>query len=200
MLSAALLILAMTPGVSDAIFRDGYDAGLCPAGRQTRANISYGDGTLTNVDVTHWENIWGRASAYDPPVPWPGVGSAMPTILNFEKTTYIAAAFHVPDDMPPNVFGWITHTEYNYGANLTATISTACGDFRPDNGVCSVEALSGMNLVPWRVHPTGNFCLLAQDGNYFLNLRITDPEEPSPTCNPTAPSCVIGTANNFFVP
>jgi hypothetical protein len=186
--------------VDNGIFRDSFDAGLCPAGRQTRANISYSGFTLTNVDVTQWDEVWGRLTSFDAPTPWPGVPSSMPIILNFSKTYYMALHFPVPADSPINLFGWLTHTEYNYGQDLTASISTVCGDFNPVSSACHVEAVSGINLVPWRVNDVGGFCLLSQDTDYYLNLRITDPNRPSTTCAPGAPSCVIGTANNFHVP
>ena len=189
MLSAALLILAMTPGVTDPILRDGFDADLCPAGRQTRANISLGGFTLTNVDVTQWDNVWGRSNIFDPPIPWPGLAVSMPIILNFGESTYMSLRFHVPIDSP--------HTEYNYGKDLTAAISSDCGDFNPPSSVCHHETVSGQNLVPWRVASSGGFCLLTPDTDYFLNLKITDPDQVSPTCAPSAPSCAIGTANNF---
>ena len=198
MLSAALLILAMTPGVTDPIMRDGFDADLCPSGRQTRANIALSGFTEANVDVTQWANVWGRSTIFDPPIPWPGVSTSMPIILNFGETSYLALAFHVPIDSPPNRFGWLTHTEYNYGQDLTAAISTECGDFNPPSSRCHSETVSGQNLVPWRVAATGGFCLLTPDTDYFLNLKITDPYQPSPTCDPSSPSCAIGTANNFY--
>ena len=198
MLSTALLILALTPGLSDPIMRDGFDANLCPSGRQTRANISFQGFTLTNVDVTEWVNIWGRASSFDSPIPWPGVASSMPIILNFGETTYMSLHFHVPIDSPPNRFGWLTHTEYNYGQDLTAAISTECGDFNPPSSVCHSETVSGQNLVPWRVAATGGFCLLTPNADYYLNLKITDPDQPSSTCDASSPSCAIGTANNFY--
>lgn len=199
MISAALLILAMTPGVNDAILRDGFDADACPAGRQTRANISWVGFTVTNVDVTQWENVWGHSTAFDPPVPWPGRSDSMPTILNFAKTTYMALQFPVPVDSQANLFGWLTHTEYNYGQDLTAAISTECGDFNPVPA-CYIEAVSGMNIVPWSVHTPVNFCPMTPGQDYFLNIRITDPNRPSTTCAPASPSCVIGTANNFHQP
>jgi hypothetical protein len=199
MLSAALLILAMTPGVNDAIFRDGYDADLCPAGRQTRANISWAGFTVTNVDVTQWANVWGRSTAFDDPLPWPGRIDSMPTILNFSKTAFIALRFHVPPGSPPNLYGWLTHTEYNYGQDLTASISTACGDFNPVPR-CVADTLSGMNIVPWSVHTPQSFCPMTPGADYFLNLRMTDPTRPSQTCAPASPTCVIGTANNFHQP
>jgi len=201
MLSAALLVLAMAPGVTDAIFRDTFDAQACPAGRQTRANISWHGSTLTNVDVTQWANVWGRSDAFDPPVPWPGLSDSMPTILNFGKDTYMALEFRVPPGSPPNLYGWITHTEYNYGADLTASISTGCGDFEPPSSpLCLIHSVSGQLLVPWALPPPQTFCPLVQNGDYFLNLVITDPRRPSTTCAPAEPSCVVGTANNYHTP
>jgi hypothetical protein len=200
MISAALLILAMTPGVNNTIYRDGFDEGLCPAGRQTRANISWAGFTITNVDVTQWQNVWGHSTAFDGPQPWPGRGDSMPTFLNFTKTGYMALAFHVPAGSPPNLYGWLTHTEYNYGQDLTASISTACGDFNSGDVLCFANTVSGQNLAPWAVPPPNSFCPLLENGYYFLNLKMTDPTRPSQTCAPASPSCVVGTANNFHQP
>jgi hypothetical protein len=200
MLSAALLILALTPGVDNGIFRDNFDAGLCPAGRQTRANISYQGFTITNVDVRQWPSIWGRSTAFDSPVPWPGASDSMPSILNFGKDTYIAAQFDVTPNTPISLYGWLTHTEYNYGADLTVSISTECGDFNPPNPKCVVASTSGQLLVPWALPPPASFCPLAQGQSYFLNLEITDPDRFSSTCPAAAPSCVVQTANNFHMP
>lgn len=199
MISAALLILAMTPGASDAILKDGFDAYACPNGRQTQANISWSGFTVTNVDVRQWANVWGHSTAFDPPVPWPGRPDSMPIILNFDKTTYMALQFPVPTDSQSNLYGWLTHTEYNYGQDLTAAISTECGDFNPVPA-CYVEAISGMNIVPWSVHTPITFCPMTPGQNYFLNIRITDPNRPSTTCAPASPSCAIGTANNVHLP
>ena len=199
MISAALLVLAMTPGVSDAILRDGFDAGLCPAGRQTRANISWSGFTVTNVDVTQWANVWGRSTAFDDPLPWPGRPDSMPIFLNFSKTSYMALQYHVPGGSVPNLYGWITHTEYNYGQDLTAAISTGCGDFNPVPA-CRIDAVSGMNIVPWSVQTPINFCPMSPGHTYYLNIKMTDPSRPSQTCAPASPSCAIGTANNFHQP
>jgi len=199
MLSAALLILAMTPGANDGVFRDSFDGGLCPAGRQTQANISWSGFTVTNVDVRQWANVWGHSTAFDAPLPWPGRPDSMPTILNFAKTTYMALAFYVPSDSQANLFGWLTHTEYNYGQDLTAAISTQCGDFNPVPA-CYIEAVSGMNIVPWSVQTPINFCPMSPGHTYYLNIKMTDPSRPSQTCAPASPSCAIGTANNFHQP
>jgi hypothetical protein len=194
MLSAALLILAMAPGLSDSIFGSGFDdLDGCPAGRQTRADIDYpGECAELGADVTEWSNIFGYSCNGDT-VPFPGLNES-PTIMNFGKATYIALHLHVPSDLP-NAFGWITHTEYDYGADLTASFSTSCGDFAPANPLCRTVSISGQNLTPWRVG-AGGFCPLAPGADYFFNVRITDPTQGTTTCDADAPSCAISLSNN----
>jgi hypothetical protein len=122
--------------------------------------------------------------------------NSAPVIMDFGKDTYIAAHFHVPAGAPPTWLGWITHTDYVYGHNLTAAISTSCGDFSPAAQACYVQATSGQSLVPWRTK-TGNFCRLQSNTDYYLNLKMTNPSEFSPTCAAGAEVCAIGTANAF---
>ena len=205
MLSAALLVLAAAaPGaVYDPVFHGGFEqSSSCPAGRQLYSDIGYvGDnnsGDLRyHVDVTEWENIWGHATPYDSTAPWPGRGNSAPVIADFGKTTYIAAHFYVPPGAPLTWLGWITHTDYNYGHNLTAAISTECGDFSPSARACYIEGMSGLPIVPWRTN-TGSFCRLQPNTDYYLNLRMTDPDEPSQTCSHNADVCAIGTANALY--
>jgi hypothetical protein len=205
MISAALLILAMTPGVDDPIFRDGFEAsGTCPDGRQVLANIAYaGDDSETiryNVDVREWDNIWGHATVFDDTVPFPGRPNSAPIILNFGTTTYIAAHFHVPAGALPNTFGWLTHTEYNYGTDVESAISTACGDFDPTSQACYSAGASGQILFVWAVPPPGTFCALQPGADYYLNLRATNPDATGPDCDPAASTCHFGSANNISVP
>ena len=204
MLTAALFVLAMTPAGTDTIFQDGFDDAQlsgCPAGRQTLADFSYiGDNSLRNrynVDVTEWANIWGHATALDDVVPWPGRSNASPVFLDFGRTTYIAAHFQVPPGTPSTWYGWIIHTEYEYGADVTAAISTGCGDFSPPAQACYTLGTSGQLLVPWRTR-TGNFCNLVPGADYYLNLKLRDPNVTANGCDTS--SCVIGTANAINTP
>jgi len=199
MLSAALLVLAMTPAGDDTIFQDGFDAAIeCPAGRQALADFAYGgDNSLRNrynVDVTNWDNIWGHATALDAVVPFPGRTNAVPIFLNFDPAGYVAAHFDVPIGMLPNTYGWIAQTEYNHEADLTAAISPVCGDFSPAAQHCFSQGTGGANLVPWSVPPPNTFCALQPGVGYYLNLKVTD----SSGCE--ASGCVIGTANNLHIP
>jgi hypothetical protein len=204
MLSALALILTAAPVAYDPLFHGGFDPpDACPAGRQSRANIGYtGDGSNTprpNVDVTEWENIWGFSTPYDTVVPWPGRLDSAPVILNFGKSTYIAAHFQVPPGTPPSWFGWIARTDYNYGTDITGAISTECGDFSPSAQVCFSPGASGQNVVPWRTN-TGNFCPLRAGMDYYLNLKVRDPAQQNVPCQVAATSCAIGTANSTSAP
>ena len=199
MLSAALLVLAMTPAGDDTIFQDGFDAAIeCPAGRQALADFAYGgDNSLRNrynVDVTNWDNIWGHATALDAVVPFPGRANAVPIFLNFDPAGYVAAHFDVPIGMLPNTYGWIAQTEYNHEADLTAAISPVCGDFSPAAQHCFSQGTGGANLVPWSVPPPNTFCQLVPGAGYYLNLKVTN----SSGCE--ASGCVIGTSNNLHIP
>ena len=196
MLNAALLVVAMMPGAYDPIFHAAFEnLGDCPAGRALTAQISYGPGGVGEVDVTEWANIWGRNSLSEPPVPWPGAAAA-PIFVNFDPTTYIAAHFTVPEGTPTDWMGWLTHTDYYYGRNLTASISTACGDFNPPRQVCQIEALSGQPLVPWRTNDGSSFCPLTP-GEYYLNFKASD---PSAGCWPSPQACDVQLVNSYSGP
>ncbi|HEY6894593.1 MAG TPA: hypothetical protein VI258_10525 [Rhodanobacteraceae bacterium] len=198
MTTAALLILALAPGVADPIFGSDFDdLEGCPNGRQTVADIDYpGMCAHLSADVTEWSNIWGWSCDTGDTTPFPGLRIS-PTIMNFRKDRYIAAHVHVPDDFLQG-FGWISHAEYDYGQNLTASFSTACGDFAPANPVCRVDSVSGQGLVPWRVGAVpGTFCPLIPGQDYFFNLKMTDPSTPSTTCESSSPWCAIALPNHF---
>lgn len=200
MLSAALLVLALTPAGTDTIFDDGFDTtSACPAGRQLFTDFAYvGDDSQRNrynVDVTLWDNIWGHATALDDVVPFPGRSNSAPVFLNFGASTYMAAEFHVPANAQPNTYGWIGQTEYNHEADLAAAISPNCGDFSPAAQHCFSQGVGGGNLVPWAVAPPNSFCALQPGATYYLNLKVVNASECA-----SATDCVVGTVNNIHVP
>jgi hypothetical protein len=203
--AAALLVLAMASGVTDTIFVGDFESpGTCPTGQQTRANFAYAsDGGFRqrlDVDVTEWANIWGHATALDDALPWPGNSFSTPIFLNFARSTYIAAHFQVPPGTPSTWYGWIVHTEYNYGADITTAISTRCGDFDPTDAACFSAGTSGQNMGPWRTASTGNLCHVPPPGDYYLNMKFRDPTISFPNCAVTDATCSIGTANQFNEP
>jgi hypothetical protein len=195
MLNAALLVVALAPGVADSIFGTGFDDPEgCPDGRQTVADVDYrAQCAHLSDDVTEWSNIWGWSCDTGETVPFPGLPIEA-TIMNFGKRTYIAAHLHVPADLP-NGFGWLVHTEYDYGADLTASLSTRCGDFAPSNPACLSVTVSGQTLVPWRVGGAG-FCPLQPGTDYYLNMKFTDPDQVSATCDADALQCAVSIGNN----
>jgi hypothetical protein len=197
MFSAALLVVAMAPANAyDPIFHDAFEnLSDCPAGRQITAEISYGPGGTGEVDVTEWANIWGRTTLLEPPVPWPGVGVA-PIFVDFDPATYVSAHFTVTDGTPQNWYGWLTHTEYNYGRDLAAAISTACGDFNPPSPNCATVAVSGQPVVPWSTSPA-MFCPLTPGVDYYLNLKAA---YPSADCRPGVETCDVQLANEYSTP
>jgi len=175
----------------------GGDGDNCPAGRITSSNMAYvpSSGTRPNVDVRVWDNIWGHSTSTDTTVAWPGRIDSQPSILQFLRTGYIAAKIVVPAGQS-NSYGWISHTDYNYGLDLTVSISETCGDFSPANAVCHMQTTSGQLLVPWRVG-AGGFCPLLPGHTYFFNMKPTDPAAGTTTCAATSSTCVIGTSNNI---
>jgi hypothetical protein len=168
-----------------------------PENRLTSSNITYvpSSGTRAGVDLTSYDNIWGHSTSSDALVTWPGRHDSQPSILTFTRTKYLAAKFTVPVGQP-NGYGWISHTEYNYGLDLTTSISTNCGDFSPVNPLCLSVTVSGQNLTPWRVG-AGGFCPLTPGQTYFFNVKPTNPAQGTTTCAASSPACVIGTSNNF---
>src|SRR5579871_6901542 len=78
-------------------------ASACPTlgnGRTpaTASDINYlpGSHVRHSVDITQWANIWGyiNEQAAPPPVAWPGISGASPTIMAIGKTQYLGAYFH----------------------------------------------------------------------------------------------------------
>jgi hypothetical protein len=177
----------------------GGDTDNCinPDSRLQQSNVSYvpSSGTRSNTSMKTWSAIWGHSTSSDAEVDWPGRHDSQPSILQFARNKYIAAKFTVPSNFPPG-FGWIVHTEYNYGLDLTTSISTTCGDFNPQNPLCKSVTVSGMNLTPWKVGGTG-LCPLTPGQTYFFNIEATNPAQGTTTCAATSPNCVIGTSNNF---
>ena len=169
-----------------------------PELRMTSSNVAYvpSSGTRQGVDLTSWDNIWGHSTAADTTVAWPGRHDSQPSILSFDRNKYIAAKIVVPAGQS-NSYGWIVHTEYNYGLDLTTSISTTCGDFNPTNPLCKSVTTSGMNLTPWRAPPGANFCPLTPGTTYYFNVKATNPAQGTSTCPASSNTCVIGTSNNF---
>lgn len=181
----ALLAFANSARADEFIFWDGFESpDSCPAGRILTSGILYyaadGRPTVHGVDVTQWDSIWGRSEPSDAIVSWPGSRSSSIVFTNFTRTGYVAAHFTVPAGV--NYAGLMTHGSYYAGANLDATVSTHCGDFTHVEAACVRENTAGGDtLVPWRTQIAGGCQLPA--GDYYLNLRLTDPTQTASGCN-----------------
>ncbi len=193
---AALLVTVAMTGVPDQVFFGGMEAGACPEGRILSSDVRYDfTGTIVGVDVTQFANLWGRISAIDPPVAWPGVAGVAPTIEQFTRTGYIAAAFHTPAEMPETLTGMFVNVSYGAGPALDVSIG-GCGDFSSALGACYVPDTPAVDspMMHWRTQgPTSFFCIVAPDTDYYLNLRLSDPDDDAGSCS--ADSCGVTPAS-----
>lgn len=170
-----------------------------PLGRITTSNIAYvpATGSIRFTGLTDWSDIWGHASPFDAALPFPGRMNSQPTILNFTRGGYVCVKVH-PNALTPS-FGLITHTEYNYGADLTAAISNACGNFTPPDARCLVASQSGQPIIRWTTRPATyrTFCPVSVGIDQFLSIKLTNPSQGTSTCAGNQAQCAIGTANSF---
>lgn len=183
----APVLLAMALAGDDVILRDGFDADACPAGRIETSDVVYPEGTVSDQDVTVFENLWGRWRFDDPPLPFPGSGAGA-TIVDFPMHGYIAAKTRIPAETPDYYTGLYTYgsEELPDNPHIDFSISSQCADFSHSLGDCvafDVAAPKG-RLVHWSFIAQDTYpdCVLQAGRDYFLNIRITDPTVPSPSC------------------
>lgn len=168
-----------------------------PSGRILTSRIAYVPSSgIRVVGVTEWSAVFGHASATDTELPFPGRPNSQPSLMDFRRTGYVALHF-VPGSV--GRFGMIQHTEYNYGADLTWAISTAAGDFNPANALCKGASVSGQTIGRWTTQGSTyrSFCPVLVGGNYYLNIKLTNPVQGTSTCPATSVNCVIGFANSW---
>ena len=171
--------------------------GACPAGRQTTATISW-NYSLTDertIDVTHPDPMFGTASPTDSPHSFPWV-QGFHVIDGMRKTGYLAMQFTVPTNLPPSQFGLIFHGETWPGPNLSASISSTCGDFAPADSGCHRENVGpGAQVAKWKL-PTaqGYGCILQPGQTYYFNVKMTSPPASFWGCSGT--SCKVTLQSN----
>lgn len=170
---------ASVPG--DTIFVDAFDP---PCAIITTSRITYGISNTPDrplQDVRQWSAIWGAASATGNVQNWPGPNAASPVIRDFARHGCVAAEFHVPAGFPSTKFGQFVHAINPAGPPIDASYSLRPGDFSDALGTgCSIQNWPD-NLsagLAWKINSTNpNFCGLRPDTTYYLNIRLTDPEE-----------------------
>ncbi len=181
-----LLSVAVPLGVVDPVFYDGFDGVACPAGRIGVSDVAYFDGTLSDVDVTSFDNLLGRFSAGDPPEPFPSTGSSA-EILDFTMSGFLAAGISIAPNTPDYYSGDIGYAKTTPLDNphVDFSISPRCADFSPTLGACvalDVAPQSG-RAIYWRLASTDPLaCNLEIGRDYYFNLRVTDPSAPSSAC------------------
>lgn len=183
--SSLITLFAAGPAwAADIVFWDDFESLNCPAGRMLTSGIGYwnspGIPIIDNVDTTQWDTIWGRVTPDSAITPWPGPSDNTIIFTNFIRTGYIAARFTVSPGT--SYSGRMNHGSYAAGANLTATISTRCGDFTHVEATCRVvNSSTGDRLMSWET-ASPNRCHLPA-GDYYLNIKLTDPTQVVNGCN-----------------
>ena len=187
---------------AETIFADGFDGFACPTGRLETGDVAYSGGTQSDVDLTLFENLWGRSNFDLPPESFPGSSSTV-TVLDFPMSSYVAAIAFVPLYTPEYYSGAYTYTGAQTPDNphIDFSISSQCADFSARLGDCVAYDVGPDNgrLVGWSFeahdYPT---CVLHAGRNYFLNVRVHDPSTPSPACPGDA--CAIRITGDVALP
>ncbi len=191
-IALACALIAMQPAWSaDLVFRSNLEpADSCSYGppglsRQTAGNVTYVPGfqTAYGVDLTKFENIWGRSAPGDQPLPWPSVDNQIAFIDPMYRAKYLAAQFTVPA-LPlalsgsfkrADISGDVTHT--------SASISETCGDFYVDLDTdgCAIDSGNrGSPLLVWAIggNLPPNVCSLKPGHTYYLNIMMSPLDDP----------------------
>jgi hypothetical protein len=204
MMGAPLFLAVVLPlgaGGGDAIFADDFGAGACPPGRIERSDLEYFDGTVADVDMTSFDEIWGRWGSNYQPEPFPA-GSSAPRIMEFPLTGYVAALASIAPETPDYYTGRFYYTDTNpNNPRIDFSISPRCGDFSPSLELCVVyDALpTDTPMVGWSfVEGEFSECVLERGRNYYINLRFSDPMTPSPEC--VNDICSVRTASSVALP
>lgn len=202
---ASLIVGASLMAKMDTLLSNGFETAACPYMQQENANVSWSynlNPVLPNVDVTEFQNVWGRASASDTPVPWPGKNGY--AVMTINRPLFFATRFTVPaSGLSPTLHGRFSHGETVPGPNLSMAISPTCGDFDPPSTYCKVaNAGPGVLMVGWKLPSgtAGNLCPLTPGQTYYANFKLTNPNAVDPMNCGDAPGnrhiCVISIVNN----
>ena len=165
-----------------------------PLVRMAVGNIRYpntGSGVRNNVDLTVYDNIWGHLNNTDGVTPWPGVNGTQPAILNWNRATYVAAKFHVPANESTHQYGRLGYGTYYSGPPMTLSISSTCGDFSPTNPVCVSTHGAGESFNKWVIDPFTNGCPLTPNTDYYVNIKMADPNTSECGSNGVCPGIAI---------
>ena len=145
-----------------------------PPNRYTSGRVHYPPReTLGNVvDLTLWENLFGRtATSSAPAVPFPGLSGSNPIINSLPNGGYIAAKFTVPNY---DVMGqYKVPPEWSI-AGLDFSLSETPGDFNPATALKVVigPVTYNQTFLHYDTGTTGTYRVhLVKGRTYYLNIR-----------------------------
>ena len=194
MIISAVLMLALPAFEPEGLFADGFDPACYIIASSPITYGIYPEPYRPNQDLGEWANIWGAASASGSVQEWPGPLAASPVIRNFDRYGCVAAKFHVPAGFPSTKFGQFVHGINPPGPPIDAAYSTRPGDFGTTLGPgCAVrnwhdDLSTGMR---WKIDSTNpSFCGLHADTDYYMNIRLSDPDTIEDQCG-AAPVCSV---------
>lgn len=185
----AALVAGATAGVAGVyyvttlpggIFTDGFEAHVEPAlcGQQQTGTVYYQVNSFAaNVDITRFENIFGKLAANKPAVLFPGVNTS-PYIKALGKQAFVAARFVMPA-LPLTARGKVSMGETFGGNPLTISISPHCGFTQAVDPKCIVHRTTTGQGVTWKPDGgtyAGVACPLTPGRTYFVNVQF----EPAP--------------------
>ena len=138
-------------------------------------------------DATQYDSIWGRnygdqAGGYPITKQWPGVAQQF-VMPKFGNNQFIAAKFHTPASGQHGSDLTIDGTSFNSSgggsnatmARISATVSTACGDFNASStnipAHCQWSQRGGFNAFSINSgYPAAPICNLQPNTDYYLNI------------------------------
>jgi hypothetical protein len=141
----------------------------------------YGNGARNGdikTDVTSYDAVWLT--------PFPGAIPAGQLVrFDLNKANYISLAFTIPVGYGTNHSGfteWFQLGSSDVAANVSMSVSTACGDFsEPTNPGSTVVAEKcwknngrGTSGIVWQEAPDSTKCVLQEGKPYYLNLINAD--------------------------
>ena len=111
---------------------------------------------------------------------------------DFGKHQYVASGFHVPSDSPAGVHGYFVYSSCCSGPETSLACSQTCGDFNPATAHCAWAVAGGESFRKWVIAPHVNGCMLTPGTDYFINIKMTDPQTEDCAGQST---CKVGLSN-----
>lgn len=200
----------VTSASPDLIFRNGVDGPMsCDYGpptlhRITNTSVTYisaGYAVAGGVDVTQYQNVWGRYSPTDTILPWPDQSNVL-VYITLGRGQFWATKFTVPDPYAnPHTSGRMARGEVVQIGDVSrtsASISETCGDFSVDIAApaCVIDSgYIGSPLLQWSINGfIPGTCPLVPGHTYYYNFMMSPlahPDAQHSYCDHS--SCVMTT-------